>query len=71
MFLISMLCLFFSSACVYSGGIFFDDLNDRSHDKALSFVQDAARAFVPGYFPIINKRVSKSKHPLGIFLFLI
>ena len=38
------------------GGIFFDHLNDRDAEFYLAFVTDCAEAFVPAYFPLIEKR---------------
>jgi len=38
------------------GGIFFDDLHDRSPDEHLSFVTSCAQAFLPSYLPILERR---------------
>jgi coproporphyrinogen III oxidase len=38
------------------GGIFFDHLKDRDAEFYLAFVTDCAEAFVPAYFPLIEKR---------------
>ncbi len=38
------------------GGIFFDDLCDRSPEQHLAFVTDCAEAFVPAYIPILERR---------------
>lgn len=38
------------------GGIFFDHLNEQTPEFYLAFVADCARAFVPSYFPLIEKR---------------
>ncbi|KAJ1565085.1 Coproporphyrinogen-III oxidase [Cladochytrium tenue] len=38
------------------GGIFFDDLADRSPDALLAFVGDVGRAFVRQYAPIVARR---------------
>lgn len=37
------------------GGIFFDNLSGE-REKLLAFVTDAARAFVPAYLPIVQRR---------------
>lgn len=38
------------------GGIFFDDLADRSPEEVFAFVQDGFQAFINSYIPILNKR---------------
>lgn len=38
------------------GGIFFDDLHDRPPEALFGFVSDCARAFVPSYLPIVERR---------------
>jgi coproporphyrinogen III oxidase len=38
------------------GGIFFDNLNDRSPEALLAFVTNCAQAFVPAYMPIVMRR---------------
>lgn len=38
------------------GGIFFDHLNEQASAFYLAFVADCARAFVPAYFPLIERR---------------
>lgn len=38
------------------GGLFFDDLNDKSFDECFAFVQDCANSFIKAYIPIIEKR---------------
>jgi coproporphyrinogen III oxidase len=38
------------------GGIFFDELHDREPELLLAFVADCARAFVPAYLPIVERR---------------
>ncbi|KAH3683872.1 hypothetical protein WICPIJ_005155 [Wickerhamomyces pijperi] len=38
------------------GGIFFDDLDDRSPDELLKVVEDCFDAFLPSYVPTIAKR---------------
>jgi coproporphyrinogen III oxidase len=38
------------------GGIFFDNLNDRSKDQLFQFISSCARAFVPAYVPIVEAR---------------
>lgn len=38
------------------GGIFFDDLHDRSADDLFAFVSSCASAFVPAYLPIVERR---------------
>jgi coproporphyrinogen III oxidase len=40
------------------GGIFFDDLDDRSLEALFAFVSDAAGAIVPAYLPIVERRAS-------------
>ena len=42
------------------GGIFFDNLNQRSPQEHLSFVQSCADAFLPAYLPIIERRKDSS-----------
>lgn len=38
------------------GGIFFDDLNDKSPDEIFEFVKAAGNAFIPSYLPILQRR---------------
>ncbi len=38
------------------GGIFFDRLDDRPPRELLAFVTSCAEAFVPSYFPIVERR---------------
>jgi coproporphyrinogen III oxidase len=38
------------------GGIFFDDLHDREPAALFAFVASCARAFVPAYVPILERR---------------
>ncbi len=38
------------------GGIFFDDLDDKTPGELLSFVTDCFDAFLPAYLPIMRKR---------------
>lgn len=40
------------------GGIFFDDLDEEEKDQEnlFSFVQDCAKAFLPSYLPILQRR---------------
>lgn len=38
------------------GGIFFDDLNDRSADALLAFQASCGRAFLDAYVPVIARR---------------
>ncbi|TPX07159.1 uncharacterized protein E0L32_010960 [Thyridium curvatum] len=40
------------------GGIFFDDLDEQVCDKenTFAFIQDALRAFLPSYVPIVERR---------------
>ena len=42
------------------GGIFFDDLDDTEKDaeNLFAFVQDCARAFLPAYLPLLERRTS-------------
>ncbi|KAI9137523.1 Coproporphyrinogen III oxidase [Paraphysoderma sedebokerense] len=42
--------------CRGVGGIFFDDLDDRSPEEIFKFAQDCGKAFLPSYVPIILKR---------------
>jgi coproporphyrinogen III oxidase len=37
------------------GGIFFDDLNSGDWEKDFAFTQDAGRAFLPAYVPLVEK----------------
>ena len=37
------------------GGVFFDDMNDRSKDELLAFATDMANAVVPAYVPLVAK----------------
>jgi len=39
------------------GGIFFDDLRDRDPETLFAFVSDCARAFVPSYLPLVERRM--------------
>jgi coproporphyrinogen III oxidase len=38
------------------GGIFFDDLRDRSKDQLFGFVSDCASSFLPAYMPVVERR---------------
>lgn len=38
------------------GGIFFDDLADGSPEDLFKFVRDCSNAFLPAYYPIVEKR---------------
>ncbi len=38
------------------GGIFFDDLNTGDWEADFAFTQDAGRAFLPAFVPIVEKR---------------
>lgn len=38
------------------GGIFFDDLDDRSPEAIFSFIKEMGNAFLPSYIPIIKRR---------------
>ncbi len=38
------------------GGIFFDDLNTGDWEADFAFTQDAGRAFLPAYVPLVEKR---------------
>ncbi|RUS26469.1 Coproporphyrinogen III oxidase [Jimgerdemannia flammicorona] len=38
------------------GGIFFDDLDDKSPEEIFAFVRDMGNAFVPSYVPILKRR---------------
>lgn len=38
------------------GGIFFDDLNDRSFDECFSVIKAAGDAFTKAYLPIVERR---------------
>lgn len=37
------------------GGIFFDDLDTPSQDKAFAFVSECAKAVIPSYIPLVKK----------------
>jgi coproporphyrinogen III oxidase len=37
------------------GGVFFDDMNDRSKDELLAFATDMAAGVVPAYVPLVAK----------------
>lgn len=37
------------------GGVFFDDMNDRSKDELLAFATDMAGGVVPAYVPLVAK----------------
>lgn len=39
-----------------AGGIFFDDLNDRSADELFSFSKECMHSVVESYLPIVAKR---------------
>jgi coproporphyrinogen III oxidase len=39
------------------GGIFFDDLRDRPAEELFAFVEDCTTAFLPGYLPILERRL--------------
>lgn len=45
------------------GGIFFDDLADRSPDAIFAFVRDASNSFLPAYFPLVAARSQQSYTP--------
>ncbi|MCP4810285.1 MAG: oxygen-dependent coproporphyrinogen oxidase [Proteobacteria bacterium] len=38
------------------GGIFFDDLHDRSRDEVFAFASGGLSAFLPAYLPLLEKR---------------
>ena len=38
------------------GGIFFDDVNGATKSDCFSFVSDCAKAFLPSYLPILERR---------------
>ncbi|KAL8276536.1 hypothetical protein RQP46_011084 [Phenoliferia psychrophenolica] len=38
------------------GGIFFDDLADGSPEDLFRFVRDCSNAFLPAYFPLVERR---------------
>lgn len=38
------------------GGIFFDDLADGTPEELFRFVRDCSNAFLPSYFPIVQRR---------------
>lgn len=38
------------------GGIFFDDLADRPQDKVMDFSEEAVKAVVPSYLPLVERR---------------
>ncbi|PZR00785.1 MAG: oxygen-dependent coproporphyrinogen oxidase [Cereibacter sphaeroides] len=39
------------------GGIFFDDLNTGDWEADFAFTQDAGRAFLPAYVPLVERRM--------------
>ncbi|RWS19825.1 Coproporphyrinogen-III oxidase-like protein, partial [Leptotrombidium deliense] len=41
------------------GGIFFDDMDYPSQEKAFSFVQSCANAVLPSYIPIVERNINK------------
>ena len=43
-----------------AGGIFFDDLMDRSNDKLLAFSTDCINNVVESYLPIVERRKGTS-----------
>ena len=45
------------------GGIFFDNLGDRSQEDHFSFVQSCLGAFLPSYLPILERRKDMSFTP--------
>ena len=42
--------------CRGIGGLFFDDLNERSFDECFQFVKNVGDTFIEAYVPIVNKR---------------
>ncbi|ASG67817.1 oxygen-dependent coproporphyrinogen-III oxidase [Francisella halioticida] len=42
--------------CRGIGGLFFDDLNDKSFEECFNFVTDCANSYLDAYLPIIEKR---------------
>ena len=38
------------------GGLFFDDLNDRSFDECFAITKAVAESYIPAYLPIVEKR---------------
>lgn len=38
------------------GGIFFDDLADRPQDEVMNFSEEAVKAVVPSYLPLVERR---------------
>lgn len=45
------------------GGIFFDNLNDRPRERCFDFVSSCAKAFLPSYLPIVEKRKAMPFEP--------
>ncbi|BFZ61490.1 Coproporphyrinogen-III oxidase [Saitoella coloradoensis] len=45
------------------GGIFFDDLEDKTPNELFSFVQSCANAFLPSYLPLVERRKDMSYTP--------
>ncbi|ODQ55595.1 Coproporphyrinogen oxidase [Saitoella complicata NRRL Y-17804] len=45
------------------GGIFFDDLEDKTPDELFSFIRSCANAFLPSYLPLIERRKDMSYTP--------
>ncbi|AEE87373.1 hypothetical protein FTDG_00527 [Francisella tularensis subsp. novicida GA99-3548] len=42
--------------CRGVGGLFFDDLNDKSFDECFNFVTDCANSYLDAYIPIVAQR---------------
>ena len=40
------------------GGLFFDDLNEKSFEHCFALMQSVGKQFVPAYLPIVDKRKS-------------
>ncbi|MCP3850340.1 MAG: oxygen-dependent coproporphyrinogen oxidase [Gammaproteobacteria bacterium] len=38
------------------GGLFFDDLNEKSFEHCFKFMQSVGQQFIPAYLPIVKKR---------------
>lgn len=42
------------------GGIFFDDLNEKSQESCFNFVKSCANTVIPSYVPIVQKHFKQS-----------
>ncbi len=59
--------------CRGVGGIFFDDLEKPSQEKAFEFVRSCANSILPGYIPMVEKNKNHGyglRERLAFHLFL-